>query len=108
METGADVNLQDNSGNTPLHWSIIKGTQEHTIALLDGGADFDIGDRYEGTPLHFAASYGRQAAILSLLERGADVTARDAFGDTPFDKAAINFDLRGTDAFWALNDARYR
>jgi hypothetical protein len=39
---------------------------------------------------------------------GADGTAEDDIGYTPFDEALYNEDLRGTDAYWALNDARFR
>jgi len=46
--------------------------------------------------------------VLALLEAGADGTAQTEDGLTPFDLAGNNAALRGTDAYWALNDARLR
>ena len=42
-----------------------------------------------------------------LLDAGADATAVNEDGETPFDLAKDNEALVGTDAYWALNDARF-
>ena len=46
-------------------------------------------------------------AIDALLAAGADATARNAAGQTPWDLAQENDALRGADAYWRLNDARF-
>ena len=47
------------------------------------------------------------AVIEALLDAGADATARNAAGQTPWDHAQENGVLRGSDAYWRLNDARF-
>ena len=42
-----------------------------------------------------------------LLDAGADATAVNEDGETPFDLAKDNEALVDTDAYWALNDARF-
>jgi hypothetical protein len=55
-----------------------------------------------------AARYTKNPeTIITLLEAGADGTAVNERGKTPFYYADENEALAGTDAYWALNDARY-
>lgn len=42
LESGADVNAQDWTGQTPLHWAAYEGTVETVQLLLDCGADTTI------------------------------------------------------------------
>ena len=42
-----------------------------------------------------------------LLSADADATVVNEGGFTPFDLAKDNEALAGTDAYWALNDARF-
>ena len=46
--------------------------------------------------------------VTVLLEAGADPNARDSDGKLPFDYAEDNEQLKGTDAYWKLNDARFQ
>ena len=60
------------------------------------------------TPLHGAADWnGNPELITVLLSAGADGTAVNEDDETPLDLAKENEALAGTDAYWALNDARY-
>jgi hypothetical protein len=73
VESGADVNVQDSSGTTPLHWAIdvaINGSVQQgrncidwrvVNALLDCGADPTLRDAHNRTALDFAAAYGGYA-----------------------------------------------
>ena len=47
------------------------------------------------------------SVIAALIEVGADPGARDEEGKTPFDYAQDNEALRGTDAYWRLNEGRF-
>ena len=60
------------------------------------------------TPLHLASESTYNPEIITiLLDAGADGTAVNSDGQTPFDLAKDNEALVGTDAYWALNDARF-
>ena len=60
------------------------------------------------TPLHLAATYhSNPSAIEALIKYGANPGARDYDGFTPFDYAQENDALKGTDAYWLLNEARF-
>ena len=48
------------------------------------------------------------AVVDTLLKAGADAGARDRIGRTPFDFAKKNSKLKGTDAYWRLNEARFK
>ncbi len=60
------------------------------------------------TPLHFAAGYGTPDNIAALLEAGASGSVKAIDGSTAFDFAEANDKVKGTDAYWALNDAQYK
>ena len=76
--------------------------------LLDAGADIEARDRWGRTPLHWAALFSKNPAVITaLLDAGADPKARNATGKTPWDHAKDNEALKGSDAYWRLNDARF-
>jgi hypothetical protein len=109
LSYGADINARDVDGRTPLHgaaqWN---DNPEVLIVLLDSGADVNTRTKYGSTPLHSAAKMNSNPEVLTvLLDAGADATAVNEDGETPFDLAKNNDALVGTDAYWALNDARF-
>ncbi|EBA02078.1 hypothetical protein RB2150_00195 [Rhodobacterales bacterium HTCC2150] len=66
-------------------------------------------DRTGAIPLHKAANFNDNPEVITvLLDNGSDGTAVDSLLRTPFDLAKENQALVGTDAYWALNDARFR
>lgn len=93
-------------GETPLHWA--RGSARVLELLVAAGADVNAVDDRGETPLHEAALHGTPEMVMSLLNFGADGALVNSTGDTPFDRAGTNDDLQGTDAYWALNDARFR
>ena len=81
IQKGADVNVRDQYGDTPLHQALW-GADFDKIAwlLIQQGANVNARDKEGKTPLHKA----RDSKIVQLLiQKGADVNARDKKGRTP-------------------------
>ena len=84
-------------------------TVDTVSECLNAGADVNARNEDGTTPLHKAAQGSRNPAfVTALLDAGADGTAVDRGGKTPFDLAKNNEALAGADAYWALNDARFK
>jgi ankyrin repeat protein len=77
---GADVNVRNNSGATPLGIGAAGGHTDVLTCLLDHGADVHLIDNFGFTPLQSAAERGRADVVRLLLARGAAVDARVADG----------------------------
>ncbi|WP_265027948.1 ankyrin repeat domain-containing protein [Wolbachia endosymbiont (group A) of Calamotropha paludella] len=87
IRRGANVNIQDRQGWTPLFWAIQKNNFNIIELLLDNSADIKVKDNEGWTPLHWAVSLGSLDIVEHLVERGADVNASTADGRTPLDIA---------------------
>ena len=113
LEAGARLEARDNIGRTPLHEAATNRDSGVVRALLEAGANTEARDKDGSTPLHVAARYyyGDSThagdAIEALLDGGADPTARNAAGKTPWDLAEENENLKGSDGYWRLNEARF-
>ncbi len=86
---GADVNVKDNDGQTPLFWA---RNVDIAKVLINNGADVNAKDIYGQTPLFWA----RNVDIAKvLINNGADVNAKDIYGRTPlfFAKSKNEADL---------------
>ena len=82
--TGADVNIKDNFGRSPLHVAAAADYVEMMTFLITCGAD--IGAQTSGeeqTVLHYAAKNGAVNCVKVLLTQGADIDSRDFKGRTP-------------------------
>jgi uncharacterized protein len=122
LKSGADINLPDPDGVTPLHVAIMNANWDLARKLIEGGADVNQWDIYGEAPLFTAIELrnridGGRASIDSLnttsglailkllLERGADPNQQLFFkpanargttttrGATPLIRAATNADL---------------
>jgi len=83
IEHGANVNVPDNEGATPLFRC---ESIEIARLLIARGARVNVADKNGITPLHLAAFQTSQIDIARLLiAHGADVNARDTDGNTPLD-----------------------
>ena len=104
LDGGADVMARNEWGRTPLHRA---GSPEVIQPLLAAGADVMARDEHGLTLLHWAVRDGAEENIQALLAAGADAKAKDKDGETPWALAQENEKLKGTKAYWALNDAQY-
>uniref|UniRef100_A0A3Q1F246 Uncharacterized protein n=1 Tax=Acanthochromis polyacanthus TaxID=80966 RepID=A0A3Q1F246_9TELE len=84
-DNGADVNILNQDGLTPLHVAGQQGHSDTVIQLLQGKADPKVKDRnaWRKTPLHAAAEKGHDNVVGLLLEAGAKINSTDQNKDTP-------------------------
>jgi len=89
VSKGADVNLRDEHGDTPLHIAVmLNRTPESFQILLNSGGDVHIRNITGKTPLYIAVQENRLPLISLLLSSGAEIFAADNNGITPFDISA--------------------
>ena len=93
LEHGAEVNIADAYGDTPL---LRSASNSHMMAmLLEAGADVNVAGTNGYSPLHQAIVYHSgdvSNALTLLLRHGADIEAKDNGGQTPLHKAARWYD----------------
>ena len=86
--------------------------------LIEAGADPGARDEYGNTPLHEAVNFAvpSHAIVEALIEGGADPGAQNYDGAIPLDLAEKwerrgqlreGHELRGTEAYWLLNEGRF-
>lgn len=80
ITAGISVNVEDETGLTPLHYAIIGKSLSAMILLLDHGALTDAADETGLTPLHLAIIKGNRDAIELLIDAGASIEAVDHIG----------------------------
>jgi ankyrin repeat protein len=84
IHAGAEVNVFDNWGMSPLNWAATDAGIEVTQVLLEAGA----GTTPEINRLMLAASRGSTDELRRLLEQGTDINTPDRVGWTPLSVAA--------------------
>ncbi|XP_047482519.1 ankyrin repeat domain-containing protein 50-like [Penaeus chinensis] len=80
IRSGANVDLQDNTGQAALHKASLYGFSSLVRTFIDAGAEVDLQDRVGRTALIWACRRGQNAVIKDLLEAGADPNIRDNTG----------------------------
>lgn len=89
---GAELEVKNGAGRTPLLQVIYSERIRAAEGLLDVGAEVQAEDNRGRSALHFVSRIeGNMAAlrlIERLLDRGADVNQRDRLGATPLDECA--------------------
>lgn len=91
LQRGADPNIRNKKGITPLQLATAMGFADGVEALIKGGASVNVSDQTGETPL-IAAVHSRNVAMVRLLlEKGADPDHNDNSG-----RSARNYlDLMG-------------
>ncbi len=109
VKAGADVNARNVTGWTSLHFAASQTQNPAVIdVLVKAGSDPNARDEDGDTPLHFAALGNLNPAVIdALLDAGANPKARNIDGKTPWDYAKKNDALKGTKAYWRLNEGRF-
>lgn len=87
VKRGVDVNCQDSSGMTPLHWASQKGGADVVEFLLENGANIAIEDSDGNAALHHAAMFGEVAITRMLIKAGSDIAKKNIFDKSPSDLA---------------------
>ena len=80
---GADINIQNNIGQTPLIKAIVRNKIIKINYFLELNADISIADNDGKTALHYAAINGYSEIVDLLVSKGADINAKDKKDRTP-------------------------
>jgi len=89
IESGADINIRDIDGSTPLHIATNSSNIDIVKYLILSGADINQVDNYGRTPLYNATIQSNIDMIKYLVESGANIDACNANGFTSLHLAAI-------------------
>jgi ankyrin repeat protein len=94
LQSGARPDIQDEEGQTPLHWAILQNRSDIARGLLeasssDNSVNLDIPDAEGRTPLHVATERAHSDIVYTLLEDYSfKPDSRDRNGRTPLLLAA--------------------
>jgi len=79
------------------------------LACITAGADVNARNEHGYTPLYRTARYIHNPAVITaLMKARANGATTNDDAETPFDLAKENDAIKGSDAYWALNDARFK
>eukprot|EP01063_Lacrimia_lanifica_P033479 TRINITY_DN5959_c0_g1_i1.p1 TRINITY_DN5959_c0_g1~~TRINITY_DN5959_c0_g1_i1.p1 ORF type:complete len:979 (+),score=221.20 TRINITY_DN5959_c0_g1_i1:91-3027(+) len=90
IDAGVFVNVQNDSGLTPLMAAAVCGQREVCEVLLSHGADLHAADPHGHTPLFLAMDKGHDALCCALIDKGADVNGNNAWGYSILMLAAVS------------------
>ena len=110
IKAGAKLDDRDTIGMTPLMRAAVFNENPAVITtLLNAGAKLDDRDKNGMTPLMHAAWINMNPDVITtLLNAGANAKAKSNEGKTAFDYAQNNTKIKGTKAYWDLNNALFR
>jgi ankyrin repeat protein/serine/threonine protein kinase len=94
LEYGANPNLKDVSGQTPLHLAIVDDKIEIVKLLLEYLVDYNLKDNLGNTPLTLAIKKNRIEIAELLLQYRADLNLKDDKGRSPLYLAIMDNNIR--------------
>ena len=71
LDRKANVNVQDNGGDTPIHGAAWGGDKEIVELLITAGAEVNVKNTDGRTPIDNAAKVGHKEIVKFLREKGA-------------------------------------
>ena len=88
---GQNINLQDDNGYSPLHFSAQRKNLETILFLLKNGANPNALDIHGNSPLWTATmnAMGEFECIVALLNAGANPNQKNKHGKSPADVANV-------------------
>lgn len=91
VKHGADVNIRNNAGNTPLHCAIMSGQPVRLLkVLVKFKAEWKMLDKRFSSCLHLAATYCHPDGLRFFLDLGGiNVNGADMDGNTPLHSALL-------------------
>lgn len=84
---GADINTENNDGETLVHQALKYGKEDYYELLLKKGAKFTPRSKIS-TALHYAVQGKNLSLVTKMLEKGIPLDERDQDGNTPLHAAA--------------------
>lgn len=88
IDCGADLQVSNQKGQTPLHFAVQYAFRDLTKHLLSHSVDLNARDQNGSTPLHYAVSANREKMVKRLIKQGADREIPDNKGRKPLEIAS--------------------
>ncbi|MGH0159823.1 UNVERIFIED_CONTAM: hypothetical protein FKN15_069786 [Acipenser sinensis] len=85
IQTGCDLNAQDENGTSLLHIAAANGYQSTAELLLEHKARVEVRDSDGWSPLHAASCWGQIQIVELLVANGANLNAKSVLEETPLD-----------------------
>ncbi|CAK6971261.1 protein phosphatase 1 regulatory subunit 16A [Scomber scombrus] len=85
VQSGVDLNTQDNNGATLLHIASANGYVSVAELLLEHRAKVEVKDCDGWTPLHAASCWGQIPMVELLVAHGASLNTKSVLEETPLD-----------------------
>jgi ankyrin repeat protein len=90
ISKGADVNIKDIYGQTPIQIAPHIGNAEVVIQLVSKGAEINIKNSIGRTPLHDTVYHNQFQIVKYLVSQGAEINTKDIRSKTPLHDGVIN------------------
>jgi ankyrin repeat protein len=87
IQNGADLEVRNRAGQTPLSFAVIHAKIDTVKALIEAGADVNSCTYSAWTPLHYASEEGSLDMIQLLIDHGADISTKTFKGESAMDIA---------------------
>ncbi|CAB0029621.1 unnamed protein product [Trichogramma brassicae] len=118
LRSGADPNLPNAKGSTPLHVICNKSYENYmamtffrTIGVIQEAVNVDAQDELGDTPLHLASRCGNKKKVEILLRNGADPNLSNNEGSTPLHVICKRLECHNDDLaklFFKINNENRR